>query len=158
MIQAHGIRVVNAKSRVTALSEFHGIAIHPTQLYSIVFNLAIFVCLTRLRMSGTSATFVAGLYLILSSLARFVEEEYRGEPQTPRYFGLAIYQWLATSTLLFGILISMLDGGWAGGAVFVQDQYLLLPLGAGLIAATLMSVDFPRSKRRFSRLTAIDPT
>jgi protein-S-isoprenylcysteine O-methyltransferase Ste14 len=158
VIHSYGIRVANAQSRVAALSQLHGIAIHPTQLYSILSNVAIFACLASLRMAGTSTAFVAGLYLVLSSLARFVEEDYRGEPQTPRHFGLAIYQWLAIWTLLLGIVISMLNSGWVGGAVDPQEGYILLPLGAGVVAATLMSIDFPRSRRRFSRLTVGEPS
>jgi hypothetical protein len=34
------------------------------------------------------------MYLILSGVLRFMEEAYRGEPQTRRLAGLPIYQWL----------------------------------------------------------------
>lgn len=153
-----GIRVMNSKSRVVALGGLHGVAIHPTQLYSIVSNLVIFALLIKLHHTGVSATLVGGFYLVLSSLARFAEEQYRGEPQTPQVLGLAIYQWLAVATLLLGILVTMLGSpAVATGVRPLGTDLLLMPIGAGLAAALFMSVDFPRSRRRFSRLTVGDP-
>jgi len=149
-----GICVTNPKSRVVALGELHGVPIHPTQLYSIISNLTIFALLLKLNVTGAPSTFVGGLYLILTSLARFAEEQYRGEPQTRRLLGLAVYQWLSVGTFLLGILITLLDSVTASASNL--DTNLLIPFAAGLIAAAFMSVDFPKSRRRFSRLTVGD--
>lgn len=151
-----GICVTNPKSRVVALGGLHGVSIHPTQLYSIVSNLAIFALLVKLHLSGAPSTLVGGLYLVLSSLARFAEEQYRGEPQTPRCLGLAVYQWLAMGVFLLGILITMIDIAPAGVITIRLDTGLLMPIAAGIVAAAFMSVDFPKSRRRFSRLTVGD--
>lgn len=151
--QAIGIRIVNPQSRVTALSDLHGVPIHPTQLYSIIGNLLIFACLWRLWHCEATTTFVGGLYLVLSSLARFVEECYRGEPQTFRIFDLAIYQWLAVILFPVGIMVSMIAGMPIQIAAGMTLSGVWAALAAGLLAAFLMSVDFPASQRRFSRLT-----
>jgi len=44
------------------------------------------------------------------SLARFIEERYRGEPQTAHWGGLASYQWLALVFFLLGTAFMMLHG------------------------------------------------
>jgi hypothetical protein len=154
---AFGIRVVNPNSRVTALSGLHGVPIYPTQLYSIVGNLLIFVCLWRLWHWEAPATFIGGFYLVLSSLARFFEERYRGEPQTLVIFDLSIYQWLAAILFLAGIVVSMVNGMPVRIAGDMTWGGVLIALIAGLIAAFCMSVDFPFSQRRFSRLTVGGP-
>lgn len=153
-----GICITNPRSRVIAMGELHGVPIHPTQLYSILSNLVIFALLLKLHLSGTPATFVGGLYLILSSLARFAEEQYRGEPQTPRFLDLAVYQWLAIGIFLLGILVTMLGSPSVAMGNLRLGASLLASLGAGVVAAVFMSVDFPKSRRRFSRLTVGDGT
>jgi len=153
VVSAPGICVTHPKSRISALSRLHGVPIHPTQLYSVVANLMIFAILWRLLESAATTTFIGGLYLVLSSLARFAEEHYRGETQTPKLGSLAIYQWIAIALFISGIGLSMVAGQpmhpardltWLGG---------IMSLAAAGLAAFLMSVDFPRSNRRFSQLT-----
>lgn len=156
VVRVPGIRVVHPNSRVTALSGLGDISIHPTQLYSIVGNLSIFALLCRLWYCGATATLIGGLYLILSSLARFVEEQYRGEPQTPKLFDLAVYQWLAIVLFIVGIVFSMVDGAPVEPASVLTWPGLLTSFIAGSFAALFMSVDFPSSQWRFSRLTVSD--
>jgi hypothetical protein len=151
--EGSGIRVVHPKSRVTALSQLRGVPIHPTQLYSIIGNLWIFGCLWRLWNAAATATFIAGIYLVLSSLARFVEEQYRGEPQTRRVFDLAVYQWLAIIVFVAGIGLTMINSLPVQAAPVITWASVLTSLAAGALAAIFMSVDFPSSQRRFSRLT-----
>jgi len=86
-------------------------------------------------------------------LARFVEEQYRGEPQTAKWYGLPIYQWLAIGCAVLGIVVSMLPGAPVVPAQWLSFSGLTLAASIGLAAAFLMSVDFPDSARRFSRLT-----
>ena len=153
VVSVPGIRITHPMSRVSALSELHGISIHPTQLYSIVANLAIFAVLWRQWETGATAFFIGGLYLALSSLARFAEEGYRGEAQTPHFGGLAIYQWLAIALYLIGIGLSMIDGNFVHLAANFSWTALSISMLAALLAAFLMSIDFPHSEWRFSRLT-----
>jgi hypothetical protein len=154
---APGLCIVNPQSRVVALGQLRGVAIHPTQLYSIIGNTLIFIFLWRLWDWGASAPFIGGFYLILSSLARFVEEQYRGEPQTVVIFTLPIYQWLAILMFLLGIIVSMLDGIAVRSATTLTIGGVIMALIAGLLAGFLMSVDFPASRARFSRLTVNNP-
>lgn len=153
VVGASGICVTHPESRVTALGHLNGISIHPTPLYSIIGNLFVFACLWRLWLVGAASTFIGGLYLVLSSLARFVEEGYRGEPQTARFFGLAVYQWLAVIFFVSGIAISMFGGLPMNPVSSATMRGVIASLVAGLIAAALMSMDLPHSHWRFSRLT-----
>ncbi|HWI57148.1 MAG TPA: prolipoprotein diacylglyceryl transferase family protein, partial [Bacillota bacterium] len=99
---AWGIRITNPHSRVVKLAGFSGTPIHPTPLYSILTNVVIGILLLRLRLGGAGPFQIAGLYLLLAGLSRFVEEAYRGEPQTWRFAGLPLYQWMAVGSLVFG--------------------------------------------------------
>ena len=54
----------------------------PTPVYSILWNVIIQVVFLRLWILRTEPSMIAGLYLILNGLGRFVEEAYRGEPHT----------------------------------------------------------------------------
>lgn len=147
-----GIRHTQPLSRVCRIAGWSGRPLHPTALYSMLGNVLVFGLLLRLWLEGADASLIAGLYLILSTCARFMEEAYRGEPQTLRYAGLAIYQWLALACLLAGIVLTSLPSAeipaWTGWSA--------LPLFYALPFAVLvwfcMGVDFPDSNRRLSRL------
>lgn len=149
-----GVRHTNPSSRVCALSPYTGIPLHATPLYSIALNLLTGVVLLRLWTASASIALIAGLYFALAGLARFVEEAYRGEPQTRRTWGLTEYQWLAVAFVLASFTIWSLPGGalpapapvWWSGACWIA-------LPVGLLYAFAMSMDFPHSNRRYSRLT-----
>lgn len=154
---AVGIRYTHRRSRVTRIAGLANVPLHPTPLYSIAGNVAIGVALLRLRALGAADVLIVGLYLILSGIARFVEESYRAEPQTRVIAGLHIYQWLAIAQALAGIVTTTLPGVARPGGF----APLSLPLVAGAVAMALltgaaMGVDFPRSNRRFSRLADAD--
>jgi len=97
-----GIAVVAQRSRVTRLAGLGGVPIHPTQLYSILGNTAIGALLLRVWAWNGRLSIVCGVYLIGNGLARFVEEAYRGEPQTRAFGGLRMYQWLAVLSVVTG--------------------------------------------------------
>lgn len=153
VVGAPGMRVHHPVSRVVALAGLDGVAIHPTQLYSLVAGLAVFLVLWRLAALGAPSTLVAGLYLILASLARFVEEGYRGEPQTRRVAGLAVYQWLALAFCLAGAVLTGVPGVAMPAPAAPGPAAWGLALGAGVLAALAMSVDLPRANWPLSRLT-----
>lgn len=157
VFSALGLCVRHPRSRVAALSHLRGVPIHPTQLYSIVGNLCIFAVLWRMWQAHAPGTCIAGLYLVLASLARFAEEQYRGEVQTRTLAGLAIYQWLALGMCVAGMAVS----AWPAAPVYQAAQWgwasAALAVAGGAVAAFLMSVDFPQSRARFSRLT-VDET
>jgi hypothetical protein len=109
--------------------------------------------LFRLWSGGANPPIIIGTYLILNGVGRFVEEAYRGEPQTVIAGGLRLYQWAAIASVLLGI-----------GATFLHaDMPALSPgltwpaVGWGLFSWAFtqfaMGIDFPKSNVRFSRLT-----
>jgi prolipoprotein diacylglyceryltransferase len=152
-----GIRYRHPRSRVVQLADLAGRPIHATPLYSIAGNLVVGTILLRLRVLGAADTLVLGVFFILNGLARFVEEGYRAEPQTPIIAGLHSYQWLAIVSLLGGIWCTTLTAGTApAGFGSVEPRVILGALAFGLLAGIAMGVDFPQSNRRFSRLASAD--
>jgi len=149
-----GIMITNPRSRVCTLSQLKNTYIHITAGYSIFANMIIGMLLWRLWYSNVALNLIVSLYLILIGLSRFVEETYRGEIQTPIYYKLKIYQWMSILFVLIGIMISMipcdeqirLEFGW-------KWEYLIPSIAFGFITAFAVGIDFPESKRRFSRLS-----
>jgi len=147
-----GIRFHHPRSRVTRLSDFGGHPIHPTQLYSILWNLPLTAVLVRLWFLGAPLQFIFGLYLLLTGCGRFVEEHYRGEPQTPMLGGLRLYQWLAMGFGAAGAWVMTLGATPApepAGWNLASAVYGLAFVAFGYVA---FGLDFPRASRRFSRL------
>jgi protein-S-isoprenylcysteine O-methyltransferase Ste14 len=150
-----GIRVWQPQSRVCALSGLTGEAIHPTQLYSIAFNLLLAPLVWALwSVQSIPSSIIVGMYLVLTGLERFAEDAYRGETQTKTIRELKESQWVAIVGLLVGLGITMLPSGLPTGAVGQVDLPLILTaIIGGLISAFAMGMDFPKSSVRFSRLS-----
>lgn len=152
--EAVGIIVTQAHTRICSLTQLCGIPVHPTQFYSIMGNLFIGMVMFRMMAVGSQSANVIGVYLILSSLARFVEETYRGEPQTPEFGGLNLYQWLSIACLVLGSLFTMVP---STNVTFSGFSFSPIVWGTasvfGILTAFLMSVDFPNSSKRFAKLT-----
>jgi len=147
-----GIRVTHERSRVTHLADLAGIPIHPTQLYSIVGNVLLGLLLMRLWASGCPLALICGIYGIGSGVARFIEEAYRGEPQTPQILGLRLYQWIAVGTVIVGAGFTVLGSPSASPLKFSVDG-LLWATAFACLAAAALGVDFPESNRPLARLT-----
>ncbi len=147
-----GIRVFHERSRVTHLSELTGVPIHPTQLYSILTNTMLGLILMRLWFSGSQVLLIAGIYGIGNGLARFVEEAYRGEPQTPVFYGLRLYQWMAIATVTVGAILTTVVSVAAPAPSFELND-LMVAAGFGCVVAIAMGVDLPESNRTLARLT-----
>lgn len=149
-----GIRYLHPRSRVCLFTDYRGQPLHPTQLYSVLSNIALGILLARLWFVGVPPQMVAGAYLILSAIARFVEESYRGEPQTRVVAGLAIYQWLCIGCVILGAIFTVVPGATPPiRAAGLHFHDVLLAALIGLIVWCAMSVDFPASNRRFARLS-----
>jgi hypothetical protein len=148
-----GIRVTNPHSRVVKLAGFSGRPIHPAPLYSILANIVAGLFLLRLWLGGTGPYVIAGLYLVLAGLSRFAEEAYRGEPQTIRYAGLPLYQWMAVGSVILGMVVMILPGSPLPPLSASAPGLWASSLLWAMISAFAMSMDFPASTRRFSRLT-----
>jgi protein-S-isoprenylcysteine O-methyltransferase Ste14 len=147
-----GIRYTHPRSRVVRIAGFAGMPVHPTQLYSMLGNLFTALVLTRLLTLRVTCGLLCGMYLILSGLFRFVEENLRGEPQTPVHFGLRLYQWLAVASIVSGAIITTLPTPSVPG-FHMYTGAIWTALGCGLGGWFVSGVDFPESNRRFARLT-----
>jgi protein-S-isoprenylcysteine O-methyltransferase Ste14 len=147
-----GIRYTHARSRVTRLSTLGGVPLHPAPLYSILWMLAVGAMLLRLWMLGAPLPFIAGGYLLLVGLGRFVEESYRGEPQTAIVAGLRLYQWLAIAFVLGGAVLMAIGGQPAPPPEALEPRTWGGLALVFLVTYILFGVDVPGSNRRFSRL------
>lgn len=147
-----GIRYTHARSRVVRLSPFAGQPVHPTPLYSMIANAFAALVLARLWAVGMPAPFVAGMFLVLNGLARFVEEAYRGETQTPVSQGLRLYQWIALAAIVTGAGLTTVSSAAPTGTWHPWWGALGLGAALGAVVGAAMGVDFPGSNRRFSRL------
>ena len=109
----------------------------------------------RLLAGGADSGIIAGIYLTVAGCARFVEEAYRGEPQTKTLIGLKVYQTFAVVQFAIGVGFLFLS---APGPVVHQVSMvnLVVALLVGSIYAIAMGVDAPGSGRSFSLLTPRD--
>jgi protein-S-isoprenylcysteine O-methyltransferase Ste14 len=148
-----GIRYTHPRSRVLRIAEMGGVPLHPTQVYSIAGNIAAALVLSRLLALHVRCTMICSVYLIISGLFRFVEERLRGEPQTPVYFGLRLYQWLAIASVAFGGFVSTVTHAPPAPAFTPRWSSLGVALVCGIAGWFVSGVDFPESNRRFARLT-----
>ncbi len=148
-----GIRYFHPRSRVCNISGLKGELIHPTQLYSILWLFLVGIILfTVWNKYAVSPPLIFGLYLIFTSLGRFVEEAYRGEVQTPSLKGLHLYQWTAIISVICGILMTVIQ---IEPVVIIPGfswESVLFASISGLFIFFAMGIDFPYSNVRFSRL------
>lgn len=150
-----GIRVWQSQSRVVVLSGLKGEYILPTQLFSVLFNLLLGLLLFSVWASHEfSGSLIVGFYFILTGIERFTEDAYRGEKQTKLAMGLKENQWIAIAALVVGIIITIIPFPLSKNALGGLNLALLgTALLGGLIAAFAMSMDFPGSNARFSKLS-----
>jgi len=147
-----GIRYRHPLSRVVRLSTLGGVPVHPTPLYSMIWMVFVGLILVRLWAVAAPLQFIAGTYFVLVGLGRFVEEHFRGEPQTSVIAGLRLYQWLTIAFVIGGAVLMTL--GPAAAPTVPPFDPQLLPIAAlvGAICYVAYGMDFPASSRRFSRL------
>jgi len=150
-----GIRIWQSQSRVVAISGLKGHYILDTQLYSILFNIPLGLLLWGLYVSqGVSSSFIIGLYFILTGIERFTEDAYRGEIQTRFRGRLRENQWIALGALLIGIAVTMIPTSLPGSPAGTFDlAFFATVVVGGFLAAFAMSMDFPKSTWRYSRLS-----
>src|SRR5205085_4940737 len=147
-----GIRYRHERSRVTRLSAIAAHPLHATQLYSIVCNGVAFVLLIRLWIAGAPLQCIAGTAFVLTGLGRFVEEHFRGEPQTRIVAGMRIYQWLAIASVIAGAIMMAAGNTPAPPPVALDAYAWTIALIVGVFTYIAYGVDFPRLNTRFARL------
>jgi hypothetical protein len=140
-------------SRVNKISGLLGKRLHATQVYSLLSNVLIGLFLFRMVSLQMPAVFLIGMYLVLNGLARFVEEAYRGEAQTPYWKGMRIYQWIAMLNMLVGIVFTCLPQDLVLHAAFHWEAFYW-SAALAVFAIFAYGVDFPESNKPFARLTS----
>lgn len=86
---------------------FHSTPVHPTMIYESLANFAIFGVLWRLDARKPGFGFTLGLYLVLYSTVRFLDEFTRGDP-ADLLLGLRLAQVVSLGTLLVGFALLLL--------------------------------------------------
>jgi hypothetical protein len=147
-----GIRYHHPRSRVCRLAHLEGVPLHATQLYSILWNGVTMVVVGRLWSLHAALHLIGGVYMVLNGLGRFVEEAYRGEPQTPILARLRLYQWIALGQILAGALVTGLGSSGPAPSPLLNGVSVAAAAVFGVVTWFAMGVDFPESNRRFSRL------
>jgi protein-S-isoprenylcysteine O-methyltransferase Ste14 len=147
-----GIRYEHPLSRVVRLTDLGGVPVHPTPLYSLVWMLIVGWVLVRLWQLAAPLQLIVGAYLLLSGLGRFVEEHFRGEPQTKAIAGLRLYQWLAVAFVIGGAAVTALGPSPAPPPPPFDVKTLPVAAVVGVLYSLAYGADFPRSNLRFSRL------
>ena len=147
-----GIRYTHPRSRVCRLAGLKDIPVHSTPLYSILWNIVTGIILARFWSLSLPPTFIAGMYLILNGMGRFVEESFRGEPQTPILGKLRLYQLMAILSVLTGIIFTMIQTDVSLPPTDFNWISIIAACIFGLFTWFALGVDFPNSNKRFARL------
>jgi len=147
-----GIRYHHPATRVVRLAGLGGVPLHPAPVYSMGWMLLTGAILLRLWHADVGAPFIVGSYFILAGLGRFLEEHFRGEPQTAVVLGLRLYQWLALAFVLGGAVATTIPGAVLPAPQIPGLRMLVLLVLAGALTWVTYGVDLPGSNRRFSRL------
>ena len=135
------------------IADLAGVPLHATPVYSMLTGFAIGALLLRLWIAHAPLAFIAGAYLMLSSLARFVEEHYRGEPQTRVVAGLRLYQWMSIGGVVAGAILTIVPSAAAPAIESLSWTTVAIALACGIAAYVAYGVDLPESNRRFARLS-----
>ncbi len=147
-----GIRYFHPRSRVVGLANLKGEYLHATPVYSILANVVYGMFLIKLWFSSVPLPFIIGMSFIFNGLSRFVEESYRGEPQTPIIKGLRLYQWGAVSSIILGAGLTAIPYNVLRSGIHINVETFIAAIIAALLTTFVTGVDFPRSNKRFSRL------
>ncbi len=147
-----GITYVHPMPRPTRLAKLGGVPIHPTQIYALLWLMFVGCVLVRLWLLAAPLSFIAGMYFVLIGLGRFVEEHYRGEPQTAVIAGFRMYQWLCLLFVVGGAVLSTIHSARAVAPTPIMWGTIAVSLLCGAIGIASFGADVPSSNRRFSRL------
>ena len=125
---------------------------HPTQIYSLLWLMVVGCVLVRFWVLAAPLSFIAGMYFVLVGLGRFVEEHYRGEPQTAVIAGFRLYQWITLAFVVGGAALSALPAAGAPSPTALDGTTIMVALLVAVIGVASFGMDVPASNRRFSRL------
>jgi prolipoprotein diacylglyceryltransferase len=110
------------------------------------------IIIARLWFLRAPLSLIIGVYLIITGLGRFVEESYRGEPQTAIYGGLRLYQWMAILSVVSGAIATMVADTPRTPLPELNWASIIAAACFGVLTSCALGLDFPESNRRFARL------
>ncbi|NQV41043.1 MAG: prolipoprotein diacylglyceryl transferase [Candidatus Marinimicrobia bacterium] len=150
-----GIRYFDSRTKVLRFNpELRGKRLHPTQLYSVLVNTAIYLSILSLSLfwDGRPIGMLAAIYMGLYGIKRFTIEFLRGEFPRVYFFGLTIWQWFSVSfmVLSFGIMVYVFMGGFSVAEVSLSSgfQSLRASLGVLILAPVIMGLAYGTHGRK----------
>lgn len=88
----------------------NGVKLVPTQLYSAAFDIGLFAALLLLDKKKKAHGQVAGAYLVLYSIGRFIMEFFRGDVERGSVGALSTSQFISIFLVVAGVLVFFLAG------------------------------------------------
>jgi hypothetical protein len=116
----------------------------------VVRRSLIALTVTRLWMLAAPLHFIAGIYLILAGLGRFVDAASRGGPRTPADPGLGLHQRVGIASAIGGALTTALGHSAAAPAPRFTGNTLLTALVFGLAVAASLAAGVKLKKTNFA--------
>ncbi|NQV15518.1 prolipoprotein diacylglyceryl transferase [bacterium] len=150
-----GIRYHNSQAKVLRYDpNLKGKRLHPTQIYSVLANMAIYGTILMLAILWETRPVgaLAAVYMGLYGLKRFSVEFIRGEYPRVYFFGLTIWQWFSLSFVLQGLVIFALVifnptfVGVAGPGLGIQS--LQSALGVLVLASAILGLAYGTHGRK----------
>lgn len=150
-----GIRYQHSQAKVLRYDpSLKGKKLHPTQIYSALANLGIFVLILSLAMFWEQRPIgvLAAIYMSLYGLKRFSVEYLRGEFPRVYFHGLTIWQWFSLSFIAQGLFMLWLvfsRGEMTDSINFSMGfQGMQSALGVLVLTATIMGLVYGTHGRK----------
>ncbi len=144
-----GVRYFDSKTKVLRFNpELRGKRLHPTQVYSVFANAAIYLSILTVSLiwDGRPIGMLVAIYMGLYGIKRFNVEFLRGEFPRVYFSGLTIWQWFSILFILLGlgIMTYVLTGGVTIGENSVSEGYqsLRATLGVLILAPVIMGMAY----------------
>ena len=100
----------------------NGVSLIPTQVYSSLFNFAHFFVLITLAKKKKADGQIAGLYLIIYSVGRFIIEFFRGDIERGQIGILSTSQFISIFIFAAGVLLYIFAGKISSAKVFAGSE------------------------------------
>ncbi len=138
-----GIRYLHAQTKVLRYNpKLKGKRLHPTQIYSALANLVIYLTMLTIWLSWETRPegTLAATFMALYGLKRFSVEFLRGEFPRVYFRGLTLWQWFSLSfvTLGLGLLIFVFTAGRTIGYGNFASGFASIQSAQGIIIVTAL--------------------
>ncbi len=108
-----GIKYFHPETKLLrTYSHLAGVPVYPTQIYSALANLVIYLVLVGIFIRGAQVDgLILGSYLLMYGTKRFAMEFLRGEYPRTGLLGMTLWQWMSAGFIMAGLgLLTNLDG------------------------------------------------